>query len=121
MKLILEDKRETKTKNNLRKNKLYMVTLKKALEQQNNQYLLFYRALARSLLRLSDSEAKDLIPIIEKKVKKGNKISSDTWRAYTGLATKGYVHRIVNHGKKEYVKGKSHINGLEGFFGYLKR
>jgi len=68
-----------------------------------------------------DTEAKDLIPIIEKKVRKGSKINSGTWRAYTGLATKGYVHRTVEHAKDEYVKGKNHINGLEGFFGYLKR
>lgn len=67
------------------------------------------------------TEAKDLIPIITKKVKPGTKIYSDTWRAYTGLATKGYVHRTVEHRKDEYVKGKNHINGLEGFWGYLKR
>jgi transposase len=66
-------------------------------------------------------EAKDLIPIITKKVKPGTRVCSDTWRAYTGLATKGYVHRTVEHGKKEYTKGKNHINGLEGFWGYLKR
>ena len=42
-------------------------------------------------------------------------------RVYTGLATKGYVHRTVEHGEKEYVRGKNHINGLEGFWGYLKR
>lgn len=70
---------------------------------------------------VDDVEAENLIPIIEKKVKKGAKICSDTWRAYTGLATKGYVHRTVEHGEKEYVRGKNHINGLEGFFGYLKR
>jgi transposase-like protein len=70
---------------------------------------------------VEDIEAKDLIPIIEKKVKSGSKICSDTWRAYTGLATRGYVHQVVNHSKKEYVKGRNHINGLEGFFGYLKR
>jgi len=67
------------------------------------------------------TEAKNLIPIITKKVKPGTKICSDTWRAYTGLAAKGYVHRTVEHGKKEYAKGKNHINGLEGFWGYLKR
>jgi len=70
---------------------------------------------------VDDTEAKDLIPIITKKVKSGTRICSDTWRAYTGLATKGYVHRTVEHQKKEYVKGKNHINGLEGFWGYLKR
>ena len=68
-----------------------------------------------------DTEAKDLIPIIEKRISKGSKICSDTWRAYTGLATRGYVHRTVEHGEFEYTRGTNHINGLEGFFGYLKR
>jgi transposase-like protein len=66
-------------------------------------------------------EAKDLIPIIEKRIEKGTRINSDTWRAYTGLATRGYVHRTVEHRQQEYARGKNHINGLEGFFGYLKR
>lgn len=70
---------------------------------------------------VDDIEAPDLVPIIEKKVKRGTKICSDTWRAYTGLATKGFLHRTVEHGKGEYVRGKNHINSLEGFFGYLKR
>ena len=70
---------------------------------------------------VSDTEAEDLIPIIEKRIKKGSRINSDTWRAYTGLATRGYVHRTVEHAKQEYARGKNHINGLEGFFGYLKR
>lgn len=73
---------------------------------------------------VDDVEAKDLIPIIEKRVKKDTVVCSDTWRAYTGLATRGYVHRTVEHGEKEYV-GKdnknNYINGLEEFFGYLKK
>jgi len=66
---------------------------------------------------VDDTEAKDLIPIITKKIKSGTRICSDTWRAYTGLATKGYVHRTVEHQKKEYTMGRNHINGLEGFWG----
>jgi len=67
-------------------------------------------------------EAEDLQPRIEKQVKKGSTICSDTWRGYTGIAAKGYVHRLVNHGKHEYSDRKgNHINGLEGFWGYLKR
>ena len=67
-------------------------------------------------------EKKDLQPIIEKKVRKGSTICSDTWRGYTGIAAKGYVHRLVKHGEEEYSDGKgNHINGLEGFWGYLKR
>jgi hypothetical protein len=39
-----------------------------------------------------------------------------------GIAAKGYVHRLVNHGEKQYSGGKgNHINGLEGFWGFLKR
>ena len=39
-----------------------------------------------------------LIPLITKKVETGSTISSDTWKAYTGIAARGYVHRLVNHG-----------------------
>lgn len=70
---------------------------------------------------VDDVEASDLLPIIEKKVEKGTKVCSDTWRVYTGLATRGCLHRTVEYSKKEYVRGKNHINSLEGFFGYLKR
>jgi len=69
-----------------------------------------------------NTEARDLQPLIEKQVSKGSTICSDTWRGYTGLASKGYVHRLVDHSKKEYSNKKgNHINGLEGFWGYLKR
>jgi transposase len=70
---------------------------------------------------VDDTEAKNLLPIITKKVKVGSRICSDTYRSYTGLAAAGYVHRTVEHRKKEYAYGKNHINGLEGFWGYLKR
>ena len=70
---------------------------------------------------VSDTEAKDLIPIITKRVKLGSRICSDTYRSYTGLAAAGYVHRTVEHKQKEYVRGRNHINGLEGFWGFLKR
>jgi len=49
-------------------------------------------------------------------------VCSDTFRSYTGVAAKGYVHRLVRHEQQEYSDGQgSHINGLEGFWGYLKR
>jgi len=71
---------------------------------------------------VSGVEAEDLQPRIEKQVEKGSTVCSDTWRGYTGIAAKGYVHRMVAHGKQEYSDKKGgHINGLEGFWGYLKR
>ena len=67
-------------------------------------------------------EAKQLHSRILKQVKQGSTVCSDTWRGYTGIAAKGYVHRLVNHGIHTYSDKKgTHINGLEGFWGYLKR
>ena len=63
-----------------------------------------------------------LLPLITKRVEQGSTVSSDTWKAYTGIAARGYVHRRVHHGDGTYSDGKgNHINGLEGFWGYLKR
>jgi transposase len=71
---------------------------------------------------VDDVGAETLQPLISKKVSAGFIICSDTWKAYTGIASRGYVHRLVNHGEKQYSDGKgNHINGLEGFWGYLKR
>lgn len=69
-----------------------------------------------------DVEAKTLLPLISRRVEAGSTVCSDTWKSYTGVAAKGYVHRLVKHHAKEYSDGKgNHINGLEGFWGYLKR
>ena len=69
---------------------------------------------------VGDSKAKTLQPLITKQVSSGSTVYSDTWKGYTGIATKGYVHRLVDH-NREYVNKGVHINGLEGFWGYLKR
>jgi transposase len=67
-------------------------------------------------------EAKTLIPLLRKQVAQGSIVCSDTFRSYTGVAAKGYVHRLVKHDQQEYVDSQgNHINGLEGFWGYLKR
>ena len=71
---------------------------------------------------VSRVEASDLQPKIEKQVERGSTVCSDTWRGYTGIAQRGYVHRLVKHSENEYSdKQGNHINGLEGFWGYLKR
>lgn len=71
---------------------------------------------------VDDVEAKTLQPLIRKHVKKKSVICSDTWKGYTGIAAYGYVHRLVKHNEGEYSDRKgTHINGMEGFWGYLKR
>ena len=69
-----------------------------------------------------DVEAKTLLPLIRRRVRRGSIVCSDTWLSYTGIAAKGYVHRLVEHGQGQYARTRgTHINGLEGFWGYLKR
>jgi len=69
-----------------------------------------------------DVEANTLIPLLRERVAEGATVCSDTFRSYTGVAAKGYIHRLVRHEQQKYSDGHgNHINGLEGFWGYLKR
>ncbi|MCJ7808427.1 MAG: IS1595 family transposase [Dehalococcoidia bacterium] len=69
-----------------------------------------------------DVGANTLMPLLRNRVAKGSIVCSDTFRSYTGVAARGYVHRLVKHDQQEYVDAQgNHINGLEGFWGYLKR
>jgi transposase-like protein len=63
-----------------------------------------------------------LMASIDAHVKKGSIVCSDELQSYTGVAAQGYVHRLVRHAGGQYSDGRgTHINGLEGFWGYLKR
>ena len=67
-------------------------------------------------------EADTLLPLLKQRVVTGTIVCSDTFKSYTGVAARGYVHRLVKHEQQEYSDGQgNHINGLEGFWGYLKR
>ncbi len=71
---------------------------------------------------VDDAEAGTLQPLISQEVSMGSIVCSDTWKAHTEIAARGYVHRLVSHGEKQYSDEKgNHINGLKGFWGYLKR
>lgn len=118
----LGGQKKNKTKKQLRKERLNGNESKRGHGTNKQPVFGILTRQGKVFARLVDAtEAVDLLPIITKKVRAGSRICSDTWRAYTGLAAKGYVHRTVEHQKKEYVLGKNHINGLEGFWGYLKR
>jgi transposase-like protein len=59
--------------------------------------------------------------IIRTKVKSGSIVHSDGWGGYDGLVDLGYrKHHRVNHGQDEFARGKSHINGIENFWGLAK-
>ena len=48
-------------------------------------------------------EANTLIPLLRKQVAKGSIVCSDTFRSYTGVAARGYVHRLVKHDQQELM------------------
>ena len=70
---------------------------------------------------IPDASRRTIQSIIQGKVEQDSVIHSDKWKAYNGLVDLGYKkHYRLDHGKNEFVKGKSHINGIEGFWGYAK-
>ncbi len=68
-----------------------------------------------------DVKAVTLQALIRGRVDIDSVIHSDGWRGYDGLVDIGYdKHFRVHHGKNEFVRGKSHINGIESFWSYAK-
>jgi transposase-like protein len=68
-----------------------------------------------------DCRKPTLQAIIRGKVALDSVIYSDGWRGYNGLVDVGYgKHLRVDHGKDEFVRGRAHVNGIEGFWGYAK-
>jgi transposase-like protein len=50
-----------------------------------------------------------------------NAIYSDKNPSYGKLHGKGRDHRVVNHGKEEWVRGQVHTNSIESVWGLFKR
>jgi len=62
-----------------------------------------------------------LIPNIAANVQKGSTVYTDENFCYNGLHGFGFTHNRVEHGKKEYVRGDCHTNGIESFWALFKR
>jgi transposase-like protein len=62
-----------------------------------------------------------LMPIMQGNILEGATIHTDGWKAYDGLILNGYEHYRVYHSKDEFVRGKSHVNGIESFWSFAKR
>jgi transposase-like protein len=68
-----------------------------------------------------DCSKDTLQAIIRGRVALDSVIHSDGWRGYNGLVDMGYEkHLRVDHSKNEFARGNSHINGIEGFWGFSK-
>lgn len=68
-----------------------------------------------------DCSSATLQAVIRGRVDLESVIHSDGWRGYNGLVDIGYQkHLRVNHSENEFANEKSHINGIESFWGYAK-
>jgi len=68
-----------------------------------------------------DAKRKTLFAEITRQVPEGTRISSDEFVVYHTLSNLGYDHDTVDHRAKEWARGDTHVNSLEGFWAQLKR
>jgi len=56
------------------------------------------------------------------KILEESTVHTDGWKSYDGLIdVNNFKHYRVYHSKDEFVRGKSHINGIESFWSFVKR
>lgn len=68
-----------------------------------------------------DVKKRTIMPLIIQHVQKGSTIYSDAYQLYQQTPKEGYRHAFVDHHQHEYGRGEIHSNGMEGFWGFLKR
>lgn len=61
-----------------------------------------------------------IAPIFARHVAPGSLVCTDGYTIYDPVK-RWYRHERVNHTLGEYVRGEVHTNGIESFWGYLKR
>ncbi len=66
-----------------------------------------------------DMKCDTLMELIKKHARKGSSYCTDDYTAYASLITRGR-HKVVSHGRDEYVRDDAHINGMERFWSYAK-
>lgn len=70
---------------------------------------------------VQNTQAKTIEPFILENVEPDSTMMTDEYRSYSKVSKLGYKHKVINHGRKEYVVNEVHVNGLEGFWSQLKR
>jgi len=67
---------------------------------------------------IPNAKAETLMQEIKSKAIKGSVFYTDTFKSYKSLTQVG-KHLEINH-QKDFAKGRTHINGIEGFWSYAK-
>ena len=70
---------------------------------------------------VNNCSASELVPIIKRLAPNNSIIYSDEWKAYDGLVNAGYKkHYRVTHCDDVFANGRTHVNGIENFWGVAK-
>jgi transposase-like protein len=69
---------------------------------------------------IAGPSAKELQGNIREFILPGSLVFTDEAPSYKKLRGKGYRHRRINHSQKVYVRGDTHTNTVESFWGLLK-
>lgn len=73
------------------------------------------------VMKVDNVKASTLMPILRESVKLGSVVMTDEFPVYNRVEKNGYLHEVVQHGIKEYVRGNAHTNTIEGFWSQVKR
>jgi transposase-like protein len=63
----------------------------------------------------------NLKKIIKENVEQSATMMTDDYSSYKGLKKNFADHQVIRHSMKEYSKGNTHTNTIEGYFSILKR
>lgn len=62
-----------------------------------------------------------VLDFVRRSAAPGAKVFTDGFPYYRDLAGLGFLHEWVDHNAEEYVRGEVHTNGIECFWGFMKR
>ncbi len=68
-----------------------------------------------------DAKRSTITPMINRNISKNTIIYTDEFPTYDHLTYIGFNHQRINHRAKQYVRGKAHVNNIEGFWSQIKR
>ena len=71
-------------------------------------------------MQVRDRERKTLLGAMTKHVERGSEVHTDELASYSGIGSRYYEHKVINHGV-QYVDGTVHTNNVENFWNLLKR
>ena len=69
---------------------------------------------------IPNAKRKTLLPIMEEKILPDSIVYSDALPSYNALDVSAFRHFRINH-SKSFVKGQTHMNGIENFWNQAKR